>query len=334
MTDKKLSTLFTDNPVDPGPGDLGYIVKKSNGTSGAFQFGQLMQNRYRIVPSVASNDLTSAIKHLDGTTDPSTDYPLFFKVGNTIRKLSAALSVVKVDGTSWGSLGSAEMGTLEHELFQYVVWNTALSTPAVDTFWSRIPFGRVFSDFSTTSTASRYAAQTAGATNPNSTDECVCIGKFAATLSLTGTGHLWTVPTFTNYNLINEPVNMSGWRQWTPTFTGFSADPTSLVFRYRIRADGMCELRMRMGANGTSSATTFTISLPSFTAQTLTNGSWALMCGAVTDNGTASATPGFVTIASAGTTATVNRDALGTAWTNANGKRISHAIGEFPIANF
>ena len=48
-------------------------------------------------------------------------------------------------------------------------------------------------------------------------DDMANIGYFEAVLSLSGTSHLWTVPTFTNDNLRHEPTFDSQWKTWTPT---------------------------------------------------------------------------------------------------------------------
>ncbi len=204
-------------------------------TSGYLTLDTLLtyNNRYKIVPSVSSNDLVLAIKTIDGNDASATD-AIPFKIGNTIRWCTAALSVTKADGTNWANLGSAELGTKEQDLFAYVVWNTNIG--AVDVFWSRIPYGSLYSDFSATTTNEKYAAINASA--PAATDECVLIGRFAATLSLTGTSHLWTVPTYTNANLRHAPIFETREMEWTPAFSrsggAYSNLPTLSYANYQI----------------------------------------------------------------------------------------------------
>ena len=53
---------------------------------------------------------------------------------------------------------------------------------------------------------------------------------------------------------------------WSPTFTGFSADPTAVTARYTL-AGKMCHCYFSMTA-GTSNATTFTMTLPFAAANT------------------------------------------------------------------
>ena len=217
MADEKLTTLFAAHPIDVDPADLAYAVQHTGTTplEGAFKYSELMFNRYKLVPVLVGNNLQLSLRHSDGN-DPSVNRPLYFKIGDSICAITAALNVVKNAGTSWANLGSAELATKEADLFAYVVWNTALGTPAVDIFWSRIPNGRLYSDFSGTTTNEKYAA--VNATPPNATDVCVNIGRFAATLSAGG-GYTWTVPTFTAVNLINRPIYESRWLTWNNVTT-------------------------------------------------------------------------------------------------------------------
>ncbi len=213
-----------------------YGIEIDTGTTSGYSTLETLltyNNRYKIVPSVSSNDLVLAIKTIDGNDASATD-AIPFKIGNTIRWCTAALSVTKADGTNWANLGSAELGTKEQDLFAYAVWNT--NTGAVDVFWSRIPYGSLYSDFSATTTNEKYAAINASA--PAATDECVLIGRFAATLSLSGTSHLWTVPTYTNANLIHRPIFETRELDWTPALSrsggAYTNLPTLIYANYQI----------------------------------------------------------------------------------------------------
>ena len=110
---------------------------------------------------------------------------------------------------------------------------------------------------------------------------------------------------------------------WVVAVTGFSADPANMIGRY-VKRGKICTIWVRMPTNGTSNATTFTVSLP-FTAATITNMSWVGFA-VVIDNGTQKATPGLVSISSGGTTATLVVDLAGTAWTSSGGKRATFTI--------
>jgi hypothetical protein len=61
----------------------------------------------KIVTSVSSNNLTVAIKTLAGS-DPSSSDPVYARIGNTVRSITAALSVTKNAGTNWFNSGAAE----------------------------------------------------------------------------------------------------------------------------------------------------------------------------------------------------------------------------------
>lgn len=154
----------------------------------------------KIAPSVASSNLTVAIKTLDGS-DPSALNPVFCRIGDTIRKITSALSVTKNAGTNWFNAGGAELATKEIDYFVYLGYN---ATDGVVIGFSRIPYATEYDDFSATTTNERYCAIST-ITSAASGDDYENIGRFAATLSA-GAGYTWTLPTFTNKNLIQRPI--------------------------------------------------------------------------------------------------------------------------------
>jgi hypothetical protein len=105
---------------------------------------------------------------------------------------------------------------------------------------------------------------------------------------------------------------------WTPSFTGFSADPASPICRYLL-VGKMCTVSVTMPNPGTSNTTGFTVSAP-FTAAT--GISWGSLFWYGYDNGAALATPGSVYISSAGTVFVLRKTINGAdaSWTAANGK--------------
>jgi hypothetical protein len=179
----------------------------------------------KISPTVSANDLVLTLLTSSGGT-PSVSDPVDVNISGTTRQVTAALSVTCADATNWANLGSAELATKETDLFCYLIWNTNLAPDAVDIFWSRVPYGRLYSDFSSTTTNEKYAA--INATAPAATDECVCIGRFAATLSA-GAGYTWTVPTYTNINLIHRPIFETRRLTWVPAVTSGAGTPTTVV---------------------------------------------------------------------------------------------------------
>jgi len=155
---------------------------------------------------VTSNDLTVALKTLAGN-DPSADDPVYIRIGTaSIMKVTSALSVTKNAGTNWCNAGSTGLATKEIDYFTYLGYN---ATDGVVIGFSRIPHGRIYSDFSTTTTDEKYCAIST-ISNAVGSNPYVVIGRFAATLSA-GAGYTWTVPSFTALNLINRPIYETRW---------------------------------------------------------------------------------------------------------------------------
>lgn len=121
------------------------------------------------------------------------------------------------------------------------------------------------------------------------------------------------------YSKTATPNGFPDWFNWTPTLTGYSSDPTSVVNRFRISGREV-QVAIRQAVNGTSNATTMSFSLP-VTAATITNMVWKGMAGLV-DNGAQLQTTGIISVASAATTANVFRDETATAFTASAGKRL------------
>jgi hypothetical protein len=203
-------------------------------TNGAISFnapqGFLINGK--IVPSVASNNLTVAIKGMDGN-NPSSTNPVYVRIGDTIRSITAALSVTKNAGTNWFNAGSAELATKGIDYFVYLGYN---ATDGVVIGFSRIPYATLYSDFSTTSTNEKYCAIST-ITNAAAGDNYENIGRFAATLSA-GAGYTWSVPTFTAANLIQRPIYESRNTDFGLAITAAGGSPTlgngTFVGKYRL----------------------------------------------------------------------------------------------------
>lgn len=242
--------------------------------------------------TVSSNNITVALKTKSGGNPSATD-PVSVWIAGSYRTCTAALSVTKNAGTQWFGLGT-NFAALEQDFFAYLIWNTTPATDIMDIGFARIAHGRVYSDFSGTTTNEKYLAF-ANASTPTSTDSCVVIGRFAATLSAAAS-YNWSVPTFTNSNLIQFPVFETRWLTYVPTITGYSANPTNVVYRYMLRGNN-CTVQMAETTGGTSNATTKTYTAP-FTAKTVTNMFWN---GTMLfpHNNTTNVAAGFLQIASA-----------------------------------
>jgi hypothetical protein len=155
---------------------------------------------YQISATVASNNLTVALKNSAGD-DPTATASVRVPIGDTVREVTAALFVTAAAATNWFNSGGAGLATLAVDYFVYLGYN---ATDGVTIGFARVPFGRVYSDFSTTSTAETFC-RISTITNAAATDAYTVIGRFTATLSA-GAGYTWTVPTFTPATLIHQPI--------------------------------------------------------------------------------------------------------------------------------
>lgn len=279
--------------------------------------GQLINGKLSV--TVASNNITVAIKTLAGN-DPSTTDPVEVRIGNAIRQITAALSVTVNAGANSFNAGASELATQEIDYFAYVGWRAASS--AVVLGFGRFPEAQIYSDFSGTATDPLYGAFS---TAPASSDEVEVCGRFAATLSASAS-YNWSVPTFTNKNLINRPVYETRWLTWVPTLVGFSANPTGVLYNYQIRGKNI-HLVFLQGINGTSNATSFTFTLP-MRAITLTG--YNTHYGAQgSDNGSVLAGASLMFISSGATVGDFRKDQTGAVWTNVNGKRANLYPSEY-----
>lgn len=214
----------------------------------------------RILPSVASNNLTVAIKTLAGT-DPSATDPVYVMIGGVVRSITSALSVTKADATNWCNAGSAELATKEIDYFVYLGYN---ATDGVVIGFSRIPSATLYSDFSATTTNEKYAGIST-ITNAAAGDNYVNIGRFAATLSA-GAGYTWTVPTFTASNLIQRPIYETRWLTYGPVYSaGGSMTYTNVTTTrslYKI-IGSLCYLNLyASGTTGGTASSSIKASIP------------------------------------------------------------------------
>ena len=106
---------------------------------------------------------------------------------------------------------------------------------------------------------------------------------------------------------------------WTPTFTGFSVAPGSVVARF-TRIGKLVNASMTTGT-GTSNATFFTVTLPVAAATT-----GGIGYGFGVDNGGGLTSPCAVQTQGASATANVYRDFSGAAWTGSSTKYCQFSI--------
>lgn len=272
-----------------------------------------MMNGY-IETSVSGDNLTVAIKTIDGT-DPSASNPVYARIGNTIRKISAALSVTTADGTNWCNAGSAELATQEIDYFVYLAWEA--SANAVRIGFSRIPSARIYDNFSTTSTNEKYAKWD---NDPEAGDECEVVGRFNAILGASAT-YLWSLPATSI--VISRPIYETRWLTWVPTWTGFSVNPSTGTYQYLVKIDNI-KLNI-VGGNGTSNATSFTFTLPFTSADSSLIIIRGVDSGSLVSGVCAGALPAASNIITLYT-----NFALG-AWTASGTKRIDRCTSEYNI---
>lgn len=231
------------------------IIYKTQGPAGFLING-------RLSVTVSSNNITVAIKTLDGS-DPTSTNPVYCRIGNTVREIISGLSVTKNAGTNYFGKGASYFAANESDYFVYLTYNT--NTSAVDIGFSSIPSGRTYADFSSTATVWNHWA--GNATAPAATDEVVNIGRFGATLSAAAS-HNWSVPTFTPTNLIQRPIYETRLFSFTNSGTGGG------TFYYR-QVEALKEVFGVMGSRSITGSgfqsTTGSVVLPTgfFTALTM-----------------------------------------------------------------
>jgi hypothetical protein len=225
----------------------------------------------KIVPTVASNNLTVAIKTL-ADTDPSATNPVGIWIGNQLKWITGALSITTGAGFNAFNAGSAELATREIDLFAYIFFKASDATLQIGI--SRIPYGCLYSDFSSTITNEKYVSTLVGLA---SSDICVNVGRFAATLSA-GAGYTWTVPAFTNANLIQEPIYETRWLEWLPTYSASGSmtytSVTTVKSVYQITNRTLNISLASSGTTGGTASTQINATLPITLAST-TNGAYS-----------------------------------------------------------
>jgi hypothetical protein len=214
----------------------------------------------KIVPTVASNNLTVALKTLNDE-DPSATNPVYVRIGGVVRSITSALvSATASAGTNWLNMGSAELATREVDLFVYLVWDTAGSVMKIG--WSRIPYANLISEFASVGTQEKAIIGNAVFT---ATDTAVNVGRFAATLSA-GAGYTWSVPTFTPTNLIQRPIFETRDLGWAPTYSASGSmtwgSITTTRARYKIVGNRCFVVLFALGTTGGSASNELRATLP------------------------------------------------------------------------
>ena len=214
--------------------------------------GDTIRTKYIITPSVASNNLTIALKYIDGN-DPTSTNKLTFRVGNTEYDLTASMSFTKNAGTNWCNAGGAELAAKNVQFFMYAIGETGASAGLKFGF-SRIPYAKTMANFVNTTTSEKYIA--GNWTNFNSTDAVVNIGRFQAQNSGTAS-YNWSIPTA---NVVNYPIYETDILTWQPVYSASGSmtytSVTTSVAEYKVSGrDCSFELQAIGTIGGTVSAT-------------------------------------------------------------------------------
>lgn len=206
----------------------------------------------KINRTITSSNMTVSVTDYDGNNFSSLN-PLVVKIGDTPRLLTGALSVTVNAGTNFFNLGATEFKTTRQDLFVYLGWRAASSTIFI--LLSRIPYGRVYADFSASQTNEKYGAFS-GST-PASTDVVVNIGRVNAQNS-GSPSYNWSLPPVDI--IINRPIFETEMLSWAPVHTGFSTPPV-VTASYYFHGKEMF-LFYHSTVAGISNTTGFTITLP------------------------------------------------------------------------
>jgi len=194
-------------------------LRHNNALSGRPSYSGTMVNG-KVSPTVATGTLTLTLQTAAGSTPSSTD-PVLININGTWRSVTSSITCTLAAATNWFNAGSAALATKEIDYFIYAIWDSNSSTVAIAP--ARIPSARLVSDFSATTTNEKYIGNYA---NYTTTDDVCVIGRFAATLSA-GAGYTWSVPTYTNSNLIRHPIYNTRSLSWTGAITSGSGTPTN-----------------------------------------------------------------------------------------------------------
>jgi len=236
-----------------------YLVGDPDGVPDDFRvnFGSALDRYYKISATIASNNLTVAVQHLDGSS-PSTNNPLAFKVGDVFKIATSALSVTKNAGTNWMNAGSAELATHAIDFFVYAIKETGAAA-GLKIGFSRIPYALTMANFVNSTVSEKYIA--GNWTNFNSTDEVAVIGRFRAQLSAAAS-YNWSI---VSPVIVNKPVFETGWLTYTPLVssdTGTLTTVGTVSASYQIVGQNISiEQSAAITTNGTG-ATAIRMSIP------------------------------------------------------------------------
>lgn len=195
--------------------------------------GGVLNGKFSV--TVASNNITVALKGLNGS-DPSSTNTVSVVIGGVVRIVSAALSVTVNAGADIMNLSAVETMTKATDFNIVMGYN---ATDGVTIGFCRKFGNRKYSQWSTTSTNDNYLALS-NRTTAAADDAYENVGRFEAAMSSSGSGYLWSVPTFTNDNLIHTPCNETRWMDFVPAVScsGSMAHASDNVYLAKYKVVG------------------------------------------------------------------------------------------------
>ncbi len=226
-TDKADKVVWLQQFASTTSAQLDWVISDSIWEWSLLFWNALDFYKYSIVTSVASGNLTVALKNFEGN-DPTATKPVKIQIGGVIRTITSALSLTKVSWTSYLNLGSAELATKETDLFVYLRWDTGANAVCLDV--SRIPYATRTGDFTQNDTGEKWYFVSSFAWSAV-TDVEVNIWRFAATLSA-GAGYTWSIGTSL---ILNQPTLQTRYLDYVPVGVWY----TAWWARYRIDWNSM-----------------------------------------------------------------------------------------------
>lgn len=123
------------------------------------------------------------------------------------------------------------------------------------------------------------------------------------------------------YSYQSKPQGYPYWFNWTPTWGGFSSDPSNQICKYSVIGN-MCTFYITGGNSGTSNATTFTFTAPVASLNDVQNAGMAF----VADNSVNQTTPGQLQMSADSSTVDVWKTWYQGTWTG-SGLKLLYAGG-------
>lgn len=213
--------------------------------------------QYSIVRTVASGNLTVALKNYEGN-DPTPTKPVKYKTQDGIvRTITSATSITLNAWTSYFNAGSAELATKEIDYFVYIIdWaGWAFQNIGI----CRVPDRRNLAEVAYWGNLEKYMEQAGNA----GTENCTLIGRFNATLSA-GAGYTWSIPATSV--IINSPIYETRWLEYNSTLSasGSMTISSSLanINKYMIRGNTLEFFVSNTFTTGGTASNDVTASLP------------------------------------------------------------------------